>query len=172
MVLRDALPKRTNIWCECRIDMKLNKQYLVALPPRILVLRIVAPGLLSVLDDLVGKLIPTHSAPQALVISLRRMALVEARQLRSLETAIGRLRAHGIKVLLIEASALVKSYLEKCRLLEALGGNAYYDNFAAAVAHCYTLNGGVGDRRMLVVDAFAEPMLRASSDYLRACSSI
>lgn len=151
--------------------MKLNKPHLIALPPRILVLRIGAPDFLSVLDDLVDKLIPTHGAPQALVISLRQAVLVEARGLRTLETAIGRLRAHGIKVLLIEASAVVRGYLEKCRLLEALGGNAYYDSFAGAVAHCYTLNGGVGDRRMLLVDAYAESMLSASCGYIRAPSS-
>lgn len=148
--------------------MKLKKPHSIALPPRILVLRTDAPDPLSGLDDLVGKLIPTHGAPQALVISLRRMARVETSGLRVLERAIGRLRAHGITVLLTEASALVRDFLEKCRLLEALGGNAYYDDFAAAVAHCHALNGGAGDRRMLVVDAYAESMLSASCGYLQA----
>ena len=87
--------------------------------------------------------------------------------LRALETTIGRLRAHGIKVLLIEASARVQGNLEKCRLLEALGGNSYYDSFAAAVAHCYTLNGGVRDRRMRLVNAYAESMLGVSCGYLQ-----
>jgi anti-anti-sigma regulatory factor len=152
--------------------MKLKKHHLTALPPRILVLRIDVPDLLSVLDGLVAKLIPTHGAPQALVISLRRMASIETIGLRTLERTIGRLRAHGITVLLVEASALVRGYLEKCRLLEALGENSYYDNFAAAVAHCYTLNGGVGDRRLLVVGAYAESMLGVSFDYLLAPSSV
>jgi anti-anti-sigma regulatory factor len=151
--------------------MKLTKYDLIALPPRILVLKVVAPDFLSVLDNLVGKLIPTRAAPQALVISLRRMVIVEPRGLRALETGIGRLRAHGIKVLLVEASARVRDYLETCRLLEALGGNSYYDNFAAAVVHCHTLNGGVGEHRMLVVDAYAESMLNDSCGYFQAPSS-
>lgn len=151
----------------CRIDMKLTARNPMVLPPRILVLRIGAPDFLAALDNLVDKLIPTHGTPQALVISLRQMVLVDAPGLRALETTVGRLRAHGVKVLLVEASVRVKGGLEKCRLLEALGENSYYDNFAAAVAHCYTLNGGVRDRRLRLVDAYAESMLGDSCGYLQ-----
>lgn len=148
----------------------MTARYPVVLPPRILVLKVEAPDFLFALNNLVDKLMPTHGTPQALVISLRQMQFVDAPGLRALETTIGRLRAHGVKVLLVEASARLKDILEKCRLLEALGQNAYYDNFAAAVAHCYTLNGGVRDRRMRLVDAYAESMLAASCGYLQASS--
>ena len=145
----------------------MTVKYPIVMPPRILVLRIVVPDFLCALDNLVDRLSPAHGTPQAMVISLRQMVFVDAPGLRALETSIGRLRAHGIKVLLVEASARVKGYLEKCRLLEVLGGNSYYDNFEAAVAHCYTLNGGVRDLRMRLVDAYAESMLGDSCRYLQ-----
>jgi MFS superfamily sulfate permease-like transporter len=125
------------------------------------------PFFFDAVESFARTLRPMHAVPQALIIRLWRVPLMEIAGLQTLEKDVQKLLMRGIPVLLIEASEQVKANLEKRGLLQAIGQNRYYDDFDAALAYCRTLSGGAGHDRLMVIDAYAEPMLITSCDYLR-----
>jgi len=146
------------------IKIEMRTRFSLKLPPRILMLRVEPATCVEMLDKIGGDILPIRSV-QALIISLRYLPCISDSCQRALEKVVGKLRAHGVPTILIEANESVKANLVRRRLLEAIGQNSYFDDLKAARTSCYWQESNIGNLRPIVIGIFAEPLLVTSLDY-------
>jgi sulfate permease, SulP family len=103
------------------------------LPPGTVVYAIEGPFFFGAVENFERVLKETHLDPKTLVLRLRRVPFVDITGIQTLEEAIYNLRKRGVRVVLCEANATVRRKLEKAGILEMVGAENYFADFAQAL---------------------------------------
>lgn len=101
------------------LEARLPGDRAVEVPDGVLVYTVDGPFFFGAVDQFEEALLHTHTAPDALVISLRRVPFIDLTGLASLEEAVGTLRKRGIRVALCDANDGVTARLEHAGIAKA-----------------------------------------------------
>lgn len=105
----------------------------VKLPAGLLVYRIDGPFFFGAVDNFEWALAQSLTDQRILVILLRRVPFMDITGINVLEKTTRRLLESGVRVVLCEANARVKTKLEKAGILDMIGAENYYDSFTTAI---------------------------------------
>lgn len=107
-------------------------------PRGVLVFAIDGPFFFGAVENFERALAQTHTDPETLIISLKRVPFMDLTGLQTLEEAIREFHKRGIPVLLCEATPRVKAKLEKAGLLSLTSPDRYFERLSSALAYCNT----------------------------------
>ncbi|WP_191488484.1 SulP family inorganic anion transporter [Pseudomonas sp. FEN] len=116
---------------DLEIELQLNGQ--VELPPNVLVYSIEGPLFFGAAETFERVLAQTHTDPGTLIIRLNHVPFMDITGLQTLLEVIEQLRKRSIVVKLCEANEKVLGKLRKAGILEALGPGDYHADFKSAL---------------------------------------
>lgn len=119
---------------ETDIEREMPERGSVAVPRGVLVFHIDGPFFFAAAETLERALDRAHADPRAMVIRLSDVPFTDITGLQSLEEAIRRLQARGVRVFLCEANRRVKLKLRRAGLLALVGPDGYAGSFRVALA--------------------------------------
>lgn len=115
---------------------ELQQAGLTALPERVLAFAIEGPFFFGAIENFERALAHTHSDPKVLILRLRRVPFMDISGLEMLEEIIAKFHKRGVTVLLCEANPRVKEKLQRAEILDLIGTEHYFAEFAGALRWC------------------------------------
>lgn len=116
------------------LEHELARQGLEHLPEGVLVYAVEGPFFFAAVDAFQRALADTHTDPKVLFIRLAHVPFVDATGLQAIEEAVSDLQDRGVRVVLIEANALVLGKLKRMGLIDRLGPQGVAPTLAAALS--------------------------------------
>lgn len=105
-------------------------------PPGILVFTVEGPFFFGAVENFERALCFTHTDPEVLIIRLKWVPFMDITGLQTLEEVVRDLHSRGVKVLLSGANTRVQGKLEKAGIIELIGKENNFIDFAQAVKSC------------------------------------
>jgi SulP family sulfate permease len=125
---------------DTHLSQELAGQGMQKLPPGVLVYAIEGPFFFGAVENFERALLATHTAPQVLILRLRRVPFMDITGLQTLEEVIQKMQSRGVSVLLCEANPKVKEKLATAQIIELVGDANYVDTMNAALIRCKDLS--------------------------------
>lgn len=126
---------------EREIERDLPDSRPLSVPPGVLVYHIDGPFFFAAAETFERVLERAHADPKALVIRLRDVPFTDITGLQTLEEAIRRLQARGVRVYLCEGNRRVKMKLRRAGLLALVGPDGYAGSFRVALTRASVVAG-------------------------------
>ena len=124
---------------ETELGQELAAQGMAQLPPGVLVYAIDGPFFFGAVENFERALAATHSSPQVLILRLGRVPFMDITGIDTLDEVIGKMQKRGVRVMLCEANAKVRTKLADAHVLELVGAANCFEGIGAALALCRTL---------------------------------
>ena len=124
------------------LEHELARQGLEHLPEGVLVYAVEGPFFFAAVDAFQRALADTHTDPKILFIRLAHVPFVDATGLQAIEEAVSDLQDRGVRVVLVEANALVLGKLKRMGLIDRLGPQGVAPTLAAALSGHMSANQG------------------------------
>ncbi|HEY9035643.1 MAG TPA: sulfate permease [Pseudomonadales bacterium] len=112
---------------------ELRQKNLPALPADVLVYSVDGPFFFGAVEKFERALAYTHNDPKVIVIRLKWVPFIDITGLETLEEVIARLQSRGVRVLLSGANERVHYKMKKSGLVERVGAEYCFPDFALAV---------------------------------------
>jgi SulP family sulfate permease len=106
------------------------------LPPGVLVYAIDGPFFFGAVENFERALATTHTSPQVLILRLGRVPFIDITGIDTLDEVIGKMQKRGVRVMLCEANARVRTKLADAQVLELVGAANCFDGISGALALC------------------------------------
>ncbi|NYT63973.1 sulfate permease [Alcaligenaceae bacterium] len=116
------------------IDKELAQEGLGRLPDDTLVYTVEGPFFFAAVEAFDRVLADTHTDPKVLIVRLGHVPFIDATGLQALEQVFTDLQGRGVRVILCEANARVRSKLHKMGLVEKLGNSNVSATLSEAIA--------------------------------------
>ena len=123
---------------ELEVELQINGH--VRLPPGVLVYTIEGPLFFGAAETFERVLAQTHTDPGTLIIRLKRVPFMDITGLQTLLEVIEQLRKRSIVVKLCEANEKVLGKLDRAGILQALGSEHYHADFNGALVSYVQIN--------------------------------
>lgn len=104
------------------------------LPAGVLVFAVDGPLFFGAVEKLERALAATHTDPRVIIIRLRWVPFIDITGLQSLEEAVSDLHRRKVRVMVSGANARVRAKLDKAGLVELIGRDNFFNEFADAAA--------------------------------------
>jgi SulP family sulfate permease len=127
---------------ETDLQDELAANGLPAIPQDVLIYSIDGPFFFGAVETFERALRQTHTDPRVLILRMARVPFMDITGLQALEEAVQQLRKRGIRIMVCELTARVKSKLRKADLLALLGNENVYDQFTDALQAAADANKG------------------------------
>lgn len=137
------------------LQREIGQQGLTRLPPGVLVFAVEGPFFFGAVENFERALAGTHTDPRVLVIRLRWVPFIDITGLQTLEEVIRDLQRRGVRVMLSGANERVQGKLEKAGIVDLIGSENSFHEFADALAACRDLAGqddGMAQQREMLVE--------------------
>jgi SulP family sulfate permease len=118
---------------EYEMKKELAELGMDALPPGVVVFAVDGPFFFAAAESLEHALIAVHAQPPILIIRLRWVPFIDITGLQALEDVIVDLHKHGTRVILCGANARVEGKLERAQIVELIGRENFFKDFAGAL---------------------------------------
>ena len=118
-----------------QLQRELGADRLPALPQGVLVYGIEGPFFFGAVEQFERALAGSVD-PRAVVVRLRRVPFMDITGIEALQAVLGQLRRRGVRVMLCEANARVKTKLERAGVLGVAGDDDYADDLATCLSRC------------------------------------
>ena len=124
---------------ETELGQELAAQGMDQLPPGVLVYAIDGPFFFGAVENFERALVATHSSPQVLILRLGRVPFMDITGIDTLDEVIGKMQRRGVRVMLCEANAKVRTKLADAHVLDLVGEANCFEGVGAALALCRQL---------------------------------
>ena len=118
---------------QAELEAELSRHGLHPLPPDVLVYEIAGPMFFGAVENFERALVHTHALPKILVLRLRRVPFMDITGIQTLQEVTGKLRRHGVTVLLCEANERVAAKLQRAQVIDDAAGAGYADSLPQAL---------------------------------------
>jgi len=135
-LLRMAASVEVQQQTEAQISQERNQQQIPLLPNDVVVYAVEGPFFFGAVEIFESALANTHTDPRVVIIRLRWVPFIDITGLQTLEEVIIDLQKRGVRVMMSGVRPNVKSKLLKAGVIDLLGEDNLFNEFAKALSAC------------------------------------